>query len=132
MTKLNRSETVTVRLDPRLNYLTELAGRAQRRTKSSFIEWAIKEAIRDLGIESDLMVWRPIETAPKDGTRILVWTTTDNDVDRQYVDEVCDGDNFACAQVSSWEGMPDSAGSWWNKELIGEPTHWMPLPGAPE
>lgn len=43
--KLNRSETVTVRLDPKLNYLCELAARAQRRTKSSFIEWAVAEAM---------------------------------------------------------------------------------------
>jgi predicted transcriptional regulator len=43
--KLNRSETVTVRLDPKLNYLCELAARAQRRTKSSFIEWAVAEAL---------------------------------------------------------------------------------------
>lgn len=43
--KLSRSETVTVRLDPKLNYLCELAARAQRRTKSSFIEWAIDNAM---------------------------------------------------------------------------------------
>lgn len=43
--KLNRSETVTVRLDPKLNYLCDLAARAQRRTKSSFIEWAVAEAL---------------------------------------------------------------------------------------
>jgi predicted transcriptional regulator len=43
--KLNRSETVTVRLDPKLNYLCELAARAQRRTKSSFIEWAVAEVL---------------------------------------------------------------------------------------
>jgi hypothetical protein len=43
--KLSRSETVTVRLDPKLNYLCELAARAQRRTKSSFIEWAIDNAL---------------------------------------------------------------------------------------
>lgn len=43
--KLGRSETVTVRLDPKLNYLCELAARAQRRTKSSFIEWAIADSL---------------------------------------------------------------------------------------
>lgn len=48
--KLNRSETVTVRLDPKLNYLSELAARAQRRTKSSFIEWAVQEALRQVPI----------------------------------------------------------------------------------
>src|SRR5438309_8372513 len=40
-----RSETVTVRLDPKLRYLAELAARKQRRTVSSFIEWAIEAAL---------------------------------------------------------------------------------------
>jgi hypothetical protein len=40
--KLARSETVTVRLDPKLRYFAELAARKQRRTLSSFIEWAIE------------------------------------------------------------------------------------------
>lgn len=44
--KLSRSETVTVRLDPKLRYLAELASRKQRRTLSSFIEWAVEESLR--------------------------------------------------------------------------------------
>jgi hypothetical protein len=44
--KLNRSETVTVRLDPKLRYLAELAARKQRRTLSSFIEWAVEDSLR--------------------------------------------------------------------------------------
>jgi DNA-binding CsgD family transcriptional regulator len=48
--KLGRSETVTVRLDPKLNYLCELAARAQRRTKSSFIEWAIAESLGSVSL----------------------------------------------------------------------------------
>ena len=43
--KLNRSETVTIRLDPKLRYLTELAARKHRRTVSSFIEWAIESML---------------------------------------------------------------------------------------
>ncbi|MEO5334405.1 MAG: hypothetical protein H7839_20510 [Magnetococcus sp. YQC-5] len=43
--KLSRTETVTVRFDPRLRYLAELAARRQRRTLSSFIEWAVEESI---------------------------------------------------------------------------------------
>jgi hypothetical protein len=50
--KLNRSETVTVRFDPRLNYLTELAARSQRRTKSSFIEWAVESALKSVTVPS--------------------------------------------------------------------------------
>jgi hypothetical protein len=46
--KLARSETVTVRLDPKLRYLAELASRKQRRTLSSFIEWAIEESLKGI------------------------------------------------------------------------------------
>src|SRR5271170_2861516 len=49
--KLSRSETVTVRLDPRLRYLAELAARKQRRTLSSFIEWAIEENLKNIYLE---------------------------------------------------------------------------------
>lgn len=43
--KLVRSEIVTIRLDPRLRYLADLAARKHRRTLSSFIEWAIEESL---------------------------------------------------------------------------------------
>ena len=49
--KLVRSETVTVRLDPKLRYLAELASRKQRRTLSSFIEWAIEQCLEDVAIQ---------------------------------------------------------------------------------
>jgi hypothetical protein len=53
--KLSRSETVTVRLDPKLRYLAELAARKQRRTLSSFIEWAIEENLKTIHLDSE---WR--------------------------------------------------------------------------
>lgn len=43
--RLNRSETMTMRLDPKLNFLVEMAGRAQRRTKSSYAEWAVEQGL---------------------------------------------------------------------------------------
>ena len=46
--RLTRSETVTVRLDPKLRYLAELAARKQRRTLSSFIEWAIEDSLKSV------------------------------------------------------------------------------------
>jgi len=52
--KLTRSRTVTVRLDPKLHYMAELAARQQRRTLSSFIEWAIEEALREVPMTSHL------------------------------------------------------------------------------
>lgn len=40
-----KSEVVTVRLDPKLKYLAELAARRLRRTLSSYIEWAIEDSL---------------------------------------------------------------------------------------
>jgi hypothetical protein len=49
--KLARSETVTVRLDPKLRYLAELAARRQRRTVSSYIEWAIEDSLKHFSLD---------------------------------------------------------------------------------
>ncbi len=46
--KLARSETVSVRLDPKLRYLADLAARKQRRPLSSFIEWALETSLNTL------------------------------------------------------------------------------------
>jgi len=51
--KLSRTETVTVRLDPKLRYLAGLAARRQRRTLSSFIEWAIEDSLEKVNIFDD-------------------------------------------------------------------------------
>lgn len=61
--------------------------------------------------------WRPIETAPKDGTPILaypVWS------------------NWKVAEVV-WHEMVRTPGRWESRGLAVrcEPTHWMPLPTPP-
>lgn len=43
--KTTRSETVTVRLNPRSRYLAEIAARAQRRTLSSYVEELVEAAV---------------------------------------------------------------------------------------
>ena len=53
-----KSEVVTIRLDPRLKYLAELAARRQRRPLSSYVEWAIEESMRH--------VWPSYETGQHD------------------------------------------------------------------
>jgi hypothetical protein len=42
-----RSETVTVRLDHKLHFLCGIAARAQGRTRSGFIEWAVRRTLSD-------------------------------------------------------------------------------------
>jgi len=46
-----KSEVVTVRLDPKLKYLAELAARRLRRTLSSYIEWAIEDSLSHVQVE---------------------------------------------------------------------------------
>ncbi|PZP92646.1 MAG: hypothetical protein DI587_31305 [Variovorax paradoxus] len=48
--KLTKTEITTVRLDPKLRYLAELAARKQRRTLSSFIEWSVEDALRQFAL----------------------------------------------------------------------------------
>lgn len=61
-------------------------------------------------------VWQPIETAPKDGTPVLVWTS---DVGKEGLTEF--------ASVCSYH--PDAG--FCTHELMAA-THWMPLPDPPE
>ena len=46
--KLSRSEVITVRFDPKLRFAAELAARKQRRTLSSFVEWAVGQALEQV------------------------------------------------------------------------------------
>lgn len=58
--------------------------------------------------------WLPIETAPKDGTQILVFRRHEEGYERSRIG------------VDHWEG-----GTWWRSRRDMMPTHWMPLPAAP-
>ncbi len=67
--------------------------------------------------------WQPIETAPKDGTRILVARIGRNESGKDL------GIWWACTghwsdHYKNWNDGIEPCG------LCG-PTHWMPLPAAP-
>lgn len=72
--KLSRSEVVTIRLDPKLRFAAELAARKQRRTLSSFVEWAIEQAVREVKVlnKDDVMgnTWQAM---------MLVWDVDEAD-----------------------------------------------------
>jgi len=53
---LSRSEVITVRLDPKLKFAAELASRKHRRTLSSFIEWAVGEALDNVVLDAESQV----------------------------------------------------------------------------
>lgn len=64
--------------------------------------------------------WRPIETAPKDGTSILVTDARVEDWTQVvwWDDEV----------MTDWKWAHSDADGLWHKDSF---THWMPLPVAP-
>ncbi len=76
---------------------------------------------------ADEMDWRPIETAPKDGTPIIAikvgihpstgepFTPAAVQIDGDEVRILGDSDEDACSDIFDW-GL----------------THWMPLPPAPK
>ena len=62
--------------------------------------------------------WRPIETAPKDGTTILVWE-----------DKAAEGEHI---EIAYWDC--NEFGNRWEAALDGSPLSpdfWMPLPEPP-
>lgn len=59
--------------------------------------------------------WRPIATAPKDGTAILGWWAGEC----MIVDW--------CVVVERWGSTHDT-----EDLFLPEPTHWMPLPEGPK
>lgn len=59
--------------------------------------------------------WQPIETAPRDGRRLLLW------------DPSRDMPIFGCWAVE-WDGWKEWAFDW----KLPQPTHWIPVPPAPK
>lgn len=77
-----------------------------------------------------MMEWQPIETAPKDGTWILVYGkgTEDEDEPRQIA--VAQYTNYLNSSITAWHWQF----AWCDGGHLGyfsEPTHWMPLPSKP-
>ena len=60
--KLNRSVSVQVRFDPRLKMAAELAASRERRSLSSFVEWATEQACKLVQV-----------TKAADGTPVTAW-----------------------------------------------------------
>ncbi|MEH0291804.1 hypothetical protein V6R98_02225 [Agrobacterium sp. CCNWLW71] len=78
----------------------------------------------------DVAGWQPIETAPKDGTPVILWTV--------WVGDEISPDPFSEVQIGYWDHGNDLPESHdfsrrpeWVVQRIGEPTHWLPLPAAP-
>jgi hypothetical protein len=68
--------------------------------------------------------WRPIETAPRDGTPILAFCVHPN---ARYAGE--DFAEWTEIVVTRW--IDHNGGGWTWHGICGQHTHWMPLPAPP-
>lgn len=82
------------------------------------------------------MTWQPIETAPKDGTHILIAKADDPNgvgMDQIEITEWCVLENFHWEHVEGdlYRKVPDEPNEFWNGNGH-RATHWMPLPEPPK
>lgn len=78
------------------------------------------------------MEWQQIETAPRDGSQVLLYGLWAGEVSGPIIDPRVD--------IGFWNGgESDYAGTDWWQIVTGDayacwlkPTHWMPLPEPPK
>jgi hypothetical protein len=68
------------------------------------------------------MTWQPIETAPKDGTRVRIGHSMD--ANSMKIDSICPV--MGAFENGKWE--PDSYFTCRDMRLRSQPTHWLPTP----
>ena len=76
--------------------------------------------------------WQPISTAPKDGTSVILFTTTRGDKELTSYMSMIDGHPsvLETIQIGRWTDEPFGDDRW-ECDVIGNPTHWMKLPEPP-
>lgn len=72
------------------------------------------------------MDWQPIETAPKDGTRVDLYGKCWIADDDKFI-----GARFPACYWTRGDSMTNHKARWVGVEMGWHPTHWMPIPGAP-
>jgi hypothetical protein len=69
------------------------------------------------------MTWQPIETAPKDGSTVILWFSDGSFLNiGRYRPRGAVRKHPHCGWVTAWDFDP----------FIKQPSHWMPLPEPPK
>ena len=101
-------------------------------------EWAIAVALRErLADAPD--GWKSIETAPKNGRKVIVFYLNSNNLPRTVMarwltdEEAAETDADGVGLEGGWYECIDNWDDYTEVAIHeGEPTHWMPLPAAPQ
>jgi len=77
--------------------------------------------------------WQPIETAPKDGTDVVLWHVRFGIMMGHWDEATCDW-----WAIYAWpnSSLPYPCEEWFSPFMDGnnetDPSHWMPLPAPPK
>lgn len=81
------------------------------------------------------MDWQPIETAPKNGTVVLIYRKIEAEYAAEGWAEGSKPGEMLCVWEARWCEPDFSEGYWADPGDMGrvmdDPTHWMPLPSPP-
>jgi hypothetical protein len=105
-----RNQVVSVRLEPRLKYAAELAAQKQRRTLSSFIEWAIERAAMDVG------VWNQDDEPSASASAVATLTWDVYEADRVAKLAFYSPQLLSYDQEKVWKAVQEDAQYWKNKK----------------
>lgn len=76
-----------------------------------------------------MITWRSIDTAPRDGTRVLTYDPTIYDPSLKDIDPVYGNPYIGMKVNRVQQGWPDNKIHW---QESGRWAYWMPLPLPPE
>ncbi|NGO50491.1 hypothetical protein [Allomesorhizobium camelthorni] len=90
-------------------------------------EWrpTAQRIVAALAVPAPQPGWQTMDTAPKDGTRILLWMVHDNAKYSKHPVE----EGWEAAVIAEW--IDHNGGGWTWHGLFGRPTHWRHLPASP-
>lgn len=124
---------------PNAKLVARLAGHIERwptvydsdRKNRAILQEALEEIMR-LSLVIDSISWQPLDTAPKDGTPIDMWSRRGRITNARWLTPVCHVEEYKAWCAEEYE----ECGSYGLTQLVyveidPEPTHWMPVPADP-
>lgn len=105
--------------------------------KYNAVEAALREALAEQQA-AEPVAWQPIETAPKDGRKVILFYLNSNNKARTVMarwltdEEAAETDGDGVGFNGGWYECIDNWGDYTEVAIHeGDPSHWMHLPKAP-
>lgn len=74
-TKAPKKEVLSLRIEPKLRYLIDLASRIQRRNLTNYVEWALEESLKSVTLECHDGVTKDMSVYEAGNIPNFIWST---------------------------------------------------------